>query len=574
MAVATIQTPQGQVIKLEVPEGATEDQILQFVQSQDLSQFQAPQQQAANQAGVARPVIQQATPEQQVEQGITDVARDTALEFMAGVNRGALSLFDIPSDIANAVLELSGSDVRAPTLREQELISQGISGGFLQDPTARQAVGMLGEFVAPAPPVGAASRGIDLAADLPSPSALRAVEQGFDPVNPIVESFTRQSATKKKIAQKILEEPQSTEVVKFVRDGAGRVSKDTRAVETIRQGFDEGVIAAIKGSSPVDRETMQKMLKSFSRGRTNAKFAATNRPADFAGNAMVERVKHVRSINKQAGQAIDREARKLKGETADFTGAVDSFLRDLNDAGVTVRQSSTGKLRANFVGSDIEDSKEAEQAISLILRRISDGPIDSAEKFHRMRRLIDDKVTFGKSKEGLAGVAERMLKGFRSGIRETMNNSFPAYAEANKQYSETIGALDAFQDAAGRKVNLFGENADKAIGTSLRRLLSNTQSRANMVDAISDVERVAKNTGAEFDDDILNLMLFADELDSRFGPVARTSLAGEARKAVEAAARTRGPSEIAVEAVARGAEKVRGINDDNAIKAMQKLLER
>ena len=561
MAIATIETPQGQVVRLEVPDGATEDQILQFVQSQDLSQFQAPQQ-----TGVAPGASQED------QQSIAGIARDTALEFMSGVNRGALSLFDIPSDIANAVLELSGSEVRAPTLREQELISQGISGGFLQNPLAAQAVGMIGEFVAPAPAVAAKAE--TLADALPSPSVLGAVDQGLDPIEAVVQTFTQQSPTKQKIAQKILQEPQSTEVVKFVRDGAGRISRDKAAIETIRQGFDEGVIAAIKGASGADRKIMQDMLKRFARGRTNARFAAKNRPSDLAGNAMVERIKHVSSVNRQAGQAIDREARKLKGETADFTGAVDSFLRELNDAGITVRQSSTGRLRANFAGSDIEDSKEAEQAIALILKRISDGPIDSAEKFHRLRRLIDDKVTFGKCKEGLAGVAERMLKRFRSGIRETMNENFPAYAEANKLYSETIGALDAFQDAAGRKVNLFGENADKAIGTSLRRLLSNTQSRANMVDAISDVERVAKSTGAQFDDDILNLMLFADELDSRFGPTARTSLAGETQKAVEAVARTRGPSEIAVEAVARGAEKIRGINDENAIKALRELLER
>lgn len=39
MPTATIQTPSGQIVRLEVPEGATEQQILQFVESQDLSQF-------------------------------------------------------------------------------------------------------------------------------------------------------------------------------------------------------------------------------------------------------------------------------------------------------------------------------------------------------------------------------------------------------------------------------------------------------------------------------------------------------------------------------------------------------
>lgn len=40
MPVATIKTPEGKVIKIQVPEGATQEQILQFVSTQDLSKFQ------------------------------------------------------------------------------------------------------------------------------------------------------------------------------------------------------------------------------------------------------------------------------------------------------------------------------------------------------------------------------------------------------------------------------------------------------------------------------------------------------------------------------------------------------
>jgi uncharacterized protein YukE len=46
MPTARIQAPDGRIITLEVPEGATEQQILDFVQSQDISQFQQTQQPA------------------------------------------------------------------------------------------------------------------------------------------------------------------------------------------------------------------------------------------------------------------------------------------------------------------------------------------------------------------------------------------------------------------------------------------------------------------------------------------------------------------------------------------------
>ena len=54
---------------------------------------------------------------------------DALLEVAAGVNRGAIQLADIPADIANAVLQLSGSDTRVPKLANQPIVQQGIQGG-------------------------------------------------------------------------------------------------------------------------------------------------------------------------------------------------------------------------------------------------------------------------------------------------------------------------------------------------------------------------------------------------------------------------------------------------------------
>ena len=181
-------------------------------------------------------------------------------------------------------------------------------------------------------------------------------------------------------------------------------------------------------------------------------------------------------------------------------------------------------------------------------------------------------MTFGRSKEGLSGKAERVLKGLRKDLDSVLDNTFPEYKAANDQFAQTKGALDAFQDSAGRKVNL---DSDKAIGTALRRLLSNTQSRASMMDAVDEIDKVAKATGAKFTDDITTQMLFADELDSVFGPTARTSLAGESKKAFEAATRGRGGLvERAVDIAGERIEKMRGINPENAIKQMEALLMR
>jgi hypothetical protein len=109
-------------------------------------------------------------------------------------------------------------------------------------------------------------------------------------------------------------------------------------------------------------------------------------------------------------------------------------------------------------------------------------------------------------------------------------------------------------------------------------MMSNAQSRVNLVDAVDNLETIAKRYGSDFGDDISTQMLFVDELDSVFGPVARTSLAGETakgfKKGAEAVAGQRTAMGAAIEAGAAGVEKLRGINEANAFKSINELLKR
>ena len=66
---------------------------------------------------------------------------------------------------------------------------------------------------------------------------------------------------------------------------------DTQADKAIKQGFDEGVVSAVKAATPLDRKNMIKMLNIHKLGKKSAKFAATNRPADIVGQSLENRVK-------------------------------------------------------------------------------------------------------------------------------------------------------------------------------------------------------------------------------------------------------------------------------------------
>lgn len=358
-----------------------------------------------------------------------------------------------------------------------------------------------------------------------------------------------------------------TKLQKALNIGGPKVVKDKVATEAIKQGFDEGVIAAIKGASPADKKIMQEMTNIMEQGKKNSRFAMTNRPGDVVGNSLMNRFKVVHTTNRTAGRELDSVAKSLKGKRVEFTP--DNFVDDLTDMGVQVGDD----LKLNFVGSDIEGLAGPMRTISQVFNRMKTGGKPDAYDLHRMKRFIDEQVTYGKNAEGLGGKTEQVLKKLRRNIDDTLDNKFPEYNDVNSTYSETIGALDAFQDAAGRKMDLLGPNSDKAVGTLVRRLMSNTQSRVNLLDSINDIESVAAKYGGKFSDDLLTQVLYADELDNVFGPVARTSFQGQIGQAVERGARaTISPREEAIGALAKGAEKLRGINQEGAFKSIKELL--
>jgi hypothetical protein len=352
-----------------------------------------------------------------------------------------------------------------------------------------------------------------------------------------------------------------------------RLVKDDLASDAIKQGFDAGVIQPVKQASRADKNKMLRMVNSMQQGKNNALFAQKNRPSDIAGESLVERVEYIVNINREAGRSLDREARKLKGKAVDFDPVVSNFLNELDDIGIKINKD----LTPNFMGSDIEGVPGAERIINQIFKRMGNTKTPDAFDIHRFKKFIDENVTYGKQADGLSGKMEGLLKGFRREMDGLLDNKFPKYDEVNTRYSETISVLDELQSSTGKKLDLQGASASKALGTELRKVMSNYRSRIDLLDSLDSVEGVYKKYGGTADDDILTQVLFVDELNSVFGTPARTSLEGTVargtRQGIQAATSQGGFVGAATELAAEAAEASRGINNKNAFKAIRKLLQ-
>ena len=400
--------------------------------------------------------------------------------------------------------------------------------------------------------------------------------------------FKNNSALKKEVAQMLKEGSTDKKVAKYILDGAGKAQKDPIAKQAIAQGVDEGTVAMIKGASRTDKANMRRMIAILERGKENAREGALNRASDVAGRSIVSRIRTLKEVNREAGRRIGEIAKTLKAPRAgapgenllpnpdaipqpDFSRAINTFVEELDGIGVKLTQDpKTGRFVPDFTDSTIEDIPGAERLLKVIVKRLGRQNAD-ALKAHEAKQFIRNHVSFGKSQEGLQGKVEGIAKTLARDLDQTLDATYPQYKKVNDVFAETRGVLDAIEDVAGSKIDITGRNADKALGTLSRSLLSNIRSRANMLNAFSDLDTVAKKYGNNLDDDIISQALFIDELDKMFGASARTSLQGDSEKAVRMGLGG-GTREILTEAAVEGAKKVKGLSQENALKALKALL--
>jgi hypothetical protein len=380
------------------------------------------------------------------------------------------------------------------------------------------------------------------------------------------------------IKSQLTQTPDSIDLVN-VRLSGTQVVPDNEAASAIKQGWKDGTVASIKAATDKDRSAMTKMLNIFKMGEKREAFRAMNRPADILGDTVQTRVDFLANANQQAGKAIDRIANtRLRGQAVEYDPAINSFLDELGALGVKVEMDQNGVAKAILQGSDIQGDKAAQRILNTVLERLSTAKAPDAYGVHTAKRFIDTQVNYGKKNlaNPLTSQAERALKNLRRNLNQSLGEKFPVYKAANEKYADTITALDDLQKAAGTQIDFDSPNANKALGTAMRKLTSNYGTRANLIDSLDQANQVASKYGMKLDDDIVNQLIFVNELDRMFGAAAQTSLKGQVSEAMQTGLDiARGnAAQRAMELVAEKAQNLRGVNKENAIKAMEEILKR
>ncbi len=338
------------------------------------------------------------------------------------------------------------------------------------------------------------------------------------------------------------------------------------------QGFDDGMTTMIANSPSVDKSKFSKMVKVMESGKGKPLAQQRYRPADVAGDSLLQDVNFLRAENKKAGSDLGNIAKNLKGEPVDTSAPTNKFFDDLGEMGV--KFDKDGVL--DFTDSLIEFSAPAKTLINNTITKIQRRPTPDAEQAHKLKKFLDEDLSHGKKQEGgVSGAVEKVLGDYRKGINTAIGEDYPLYKDANRRFSETITGLNDLQDVVGRKLNQTGPHADKAFGTALRGLMNNTKGRANLMTAVDNIQSTSKKFGGRNQGDILAQMLFADELEVVFGGAGRTGLKNQVKQAgVDAAvdvSQMTGAGMVA-QGVKTGYKYAKGVNEKNQLKAIKALL--
>jgi hypothetical protein len=394
---------------------------------------------------------------------------------------------------------------------------------------------------------------------------------------------TRQQATSARAA-KLAEEPYNIENAPvFIQGpkGSEKIIPDKLAENYIRQGGKPGVVAAIKAGSDADRRAALQMVDVYKAGKTDEKKRALLRPTDVIGRTIDERVKFLVDSAKKSGEEIDSIAKGvMKKQPVDYQPAIADFEAALDGLGIKTMDITKGGVKkrvVNLKGSDVEGDTGAKRILNTVFERMyeTDAPLNAFD-VHRLKRYLDTQINYGPRRANALTIeAERAIKVLRRGLNDAMGDKFPDYRAANTQYSDSIGALNDLQKSVGSQIDLKSANADKSLGTASRKLLSNYSSRVSLMDSLDLAEQVAARYGLKIKDSVINQVIVANELDRMFGTTADTSLKGIMQNVERGVDIARSDALTAALKIAKeGIDKSRGINEENAVAALEELLRR
>ncbi len=553
MPIVTIQTPNGEEIKIEAPEGATDEQILAFAKSQGLfnQEQQSPAGAETNQdfiptdENLAKPL-----PEKEDSSFLDQVigAGEAALTTATGATTGALG-FGLGT-LEGAIGELTGDLERGEGLEVAQRYAEALT--FLpKTKEGQDIVKFIGDKLSVLPPT---TGGIPLS-PIKSPSTLiqgakLAKENLGDVLLPIGLAKTaakkgnlknirmpKDTGVKRKMIaeQTLSDNPDINAVTKMITDTGDIVTnqRSKQALKALKKDFGDDkasqIVSVTENMRKGTKSDFSEMLDIVQKGHDKPLFGQENRPSDILGRAVAQRARDINKINDSAGKEIGRIAKtELSKETFDLSGVTNKFFDDMGELGVRFAQGEDGRVAVDFSGSKFVGGNK--ELINRLANFAKDSDMNGLEA-HALKQFARELVNFGSGTESaLSSKSQGPIKSLAAGINDALVKSNARYGKANKRFADTIDIKERF-DKLVKGVDINDDLAGQSLANKARRLVSNAESRAGIKELINEAEKVLSDRGINYKNNINSLNYAVTTLEDAFKITPPASFQGGIQRA-------------------------------------------
>ena len=282
-----------------------------------------------------------------------------------------------------------------------------------------------------------------------------------------------------------------------------RVVKDDSANFLMdKGGFTDAEVEMLKYASPETRRLMAEQIRrSRNISLRPGQEGLDIEPSSVIGDQLASRASVVNQIRQRHGAAIESSAQTRRGThvlTNDISQAYRKALAKEN-----IKLDADGNL--DFTGSSIPKAAQTalKEAHERMGRYSSDGYADFYD-LHKDKQLFSDLVNYDKSQSGGSSGVDRIIKGVRSSINDTLRKNATDYADANDGYAAALDPYKKFAKMAGMgDIDWDDPKTVEMIALRSRSLANNTMQGPELREAMRQVNDLVQKYGDDMDPETL-----------------------------------------------------------------------
>lgn len=295
-----------------------------------------------------------------------------------------------------------------------------------------------------------------------------------------------------------------------------RVIKDDSANFLMdKGGFTDAEIEMLKYASPETRALMAEQIRrSRNISLRPGQEGLDIEPSSVIGDQLASRASVVNQVRQKHGAAVESSAATRKGThvmTNDIADSYQSLLAKEN-----VKIDADGNL--DFTNSRIPKAAQAalKEAHERVNKYTSDGYADFYD-LHNDKQLFSDLVNYDKATSGGSAGVDRIIKGVRSSINDTLRKNADDYAAANDGYAAAIDPYKKLAKMAGMgDIDWDDPKTVEMVALRSRSLANNTMQGPELREAMRQVNDLVQKYGDDMDPEALAAAGFKKNKDGKW----------------------------------------------------------